>query len=52
VLAATSPALLDLIVAENENFIAVLAWLNAAGCQKIVDAEAPLGELAATSKRA
>jgi feruloyl-CoA synthase len=46
VLAATSPTLLDLIVAgENEDFIAVLAWLNAAGCQKIADREAPLGEL-------
>jgi feruloyl-CoA synthase len=46
-LAATSPALLDLVVAgENENFIAILAWLNAAGCQKIVGREAPLSELA------
>jgi feruloyl-CoA synthase len=46
-LAATSPALLDVIVAgENQDFIALLAWLNAAGCQTIIGREAPLDELA------
>ncbi len=46
-LAAASPALLDVIVAgENREFIAVLAWLNAAGCHKLVGGEAPLAEAA------
>src|SRR5262249_23455239 len=48
-LAACSPALQDAIVAgENREFIAVLAWLNAAGCQKLIGDGAPtaLPELA------
>jgi feruloyl-CoA synthase len=46
-LAAASPALLDAIVAgENRDFIAILAWLNAAGCHKLTGADAPLDELA------
>jgi feruloyl-CoA synthase len=46
-LAAASPALLDAVVAgENKNFIAALAWLNAAGCHKLIGGEAPLAEVA------
>jgi feruloyl-CoA synthase len=46
-LAAASPALQDAVIAgENREFIGMLAWLNAAGCQKLTGAEAPLGELA------
>jgi len=45
---ATSPVLLDIVVAgENKEFIGILAWLNAAGCQKIIGRETPLPELAA-----
>jgi feruloyl-CoA synthase len=37
VLAAASPALQDAIVAgENRAFIGLLAWLNAAGCQRLI----------------
>jgi len=49
VLAAASPALQDAVVAgENRNFIGLLAWLNVAGCQKLIGDGAPatLGELA------
>jgi feruloyl-CoA synthase len=46
-LAVASPALLDVVVAgENRDFIAILAWLNAGGCHKLVGGEAPLSELA------
>jgi feruloyl-CoA synthase len=46
-LAAASPALQDAVVAgENREFIAILAWLNAAACHKLVGAEAALSELA------
>src|SRR5215510_562001 len=46
-LAAASPALQDaVIVGENREFLGVLAWLNAAGCCKLVGAERPLPELA------
>ncbi len=46
-LAAASPALQDAVVAgENRECIGVLAWLNAAGCHKLVGTEAPLAELA------
>jgi feruloyl-CoA synthase len=46
-LAAASPALQDAVVAgENREFIGVLAWLNAAGCHKLIGTEAPLAELA------
>jgi feruloyl-CoA synthase len=46
-LAAASPALQDAVVAgENREFIGLLAWLNAAGCHKLVGAQAPLAELA------
>ena len=46
-LAAASPVLQDAIVAgENRAFIAVLAWLNAAGCHALVGTQAPLPELA------
>ncbi len=46
-LAAASPALQDAVIAgENREFIGVLAWLNAAGCHKLIGAEAPLAELA------
>jgi len=49
-LAAASPALQDAIVAgENREFIGLLAWLNAAGCHKLIGGEAPLGELAPPS---
>jgi len=48
VLAAASPALQDAIICgENREFIGVLAWLNAAGCHKLIGGgEAPLSELA------
>lgn len=37
VLAAASPALQDAIVAgENRNFVGLLAWLNVAGCQRLL----------------
>jgi len=46
-LAAASPALQDAVVAgENREFVGVLAWLNAAGCHKLIGTEAPLAELA------
>ena len=42
VLAACSPALQDAVVAgENRDFIGLLAWLNAAGCQKLIGNGAP-----------
>lgn len=42
VLAAASPALQDAVVAgENRAFIGLLAWLNAAGCQKLIGSGAP-----------
>jgi feruloyl-CoA synthase len=41
-LAAASPALQDAVVAgENRAFIGLLAWPNAAGCQKLIGAGAP-----------
>jgi feruloyl-CoA synthase len=47
VLAAASPALQDAIIAgENRESIGMLAWLNAAGCRKLIGCEAPLLELA------
>ncbi len=47
VLAAASPALQDAVIAgENRQFLGMLAWLNAAGCHKLVGAQAPLAELA------
>jgi feruloyl-CoA synthase len=46
-LAAASPALQDAVIAgENREFLGMLAWLNAAGCCKLIGAECPLGELA------
>jgi feruloyl-CoA synthase len=46
-LAAASPALQDAVITgENREFIAMLAWLNAAGCQKLTGREAPLCDLA------
>jgi feruloyl-CoA synthase len=46
-LAAASPALQDAVVAgENREFIGLLAWLNAAGCQKLTGGQAPLAKLA------
>jgi feruloyl-CoA synthase len=46
-LAAASPALQDAIIAgENRQWIGMLAWLNAAGCRKLIGCEAPLAELA------
>ena len=46
-LAAASPALQDAIIAgENRQTIGMLAWLNAAGCRKLIGCEAPLAELA------
>jgi feruloyl-CoA synthase len=46
-LAAASPALQDAVIAgENRELIGMLAWLNVAGCQKLIGSEAPLGELA------
>jgi feruloyl-CoA synthase len=42
VLAAASPALQDAVVAgENRDFIGLLAWLNVAGCQKLIGSGAP-----------
>jgi len=42
-LAAASPAVQDAVVAgENRGCIGVLAWLNAAGCQKLVGSETPV----------
>jgi feruloyl-CoA synthase len=42
VLAAASPALQDAVIAgENRECVGVLAWLNAAGCQKLVGPGAP-----------
>ncbi len=52
-LAAASPALQDAIVAgENEDFVGILAWLNAAGCQQLIGEGAPktLPELASHEK--
>jgi feruloyl-CoA synthase len=47
VLAAASPALQDAIIAgENRESVGMLAWLNAAGCRKLIGCEAPLPELA------
>src|SRR5262245_15927301 len=46
-LAAASPALQDAVIAgENREFLGMLAWLNAAGCCKLIGAERPLPELA------
>ena len=46
-LAAASPALQDAVIAgENRHAIGMLAWLNAAGCHKLIGCEAPLAELA------
>src|SRR5262249_51406301 len=46
-LAAASPALQDAIIAgENREWVGMLAWLNAAGCRKLVGCEAGLPELA------
>jgi feruloyl-CoA synthase len=49
VLAAASPALQDaVVVGENLPFIAVLAWLNLSGCQRLAGRDdAKLAELAA-----
>ncbi|HEV2957588.1 MAG TPA: feruloyl-CoA synthase [Xanthobacteraceae bacterium] len=42
VLAAASPALQDAVVAgENRGFVGLLAWLNPAGCQRLIGAGAP-----------
>jgi feruloyl-CoA synthase len=47
VLAAASPVLQDAVIAgENRQFLGILAWLNAAGCHKLVGSQAPLPELA------
>ena len=47
VLAAASPALQDAIVAgANRDFIALLAWPNVGGCQKLIGADVPPAELA------
>jgi feruloyl-CoA synthase len=49
VLAACSPVLQDAIVAgADREFVGLLCWLNAAGCQKLIGENAPaaLGELA------
>jgi feruloyl-CoA synthase len=47
VLAAASPVLQDAIVAgENREFVALLAWLNPAGCHKLIGCERPFAELA------
>jgi feruloyl-CoA synthase len=44
VLAATSPALQDAVVAgENRGFVGLLAWLNPAGCRNLIGADAPDG---------
>jgi feruloyl-CoA synthase len=46
-LAAATPALQDAVVAgENRDRVALLAWLNLLGCQKLAGAERPLPELA------
>src|SRR5260370_15519207 len=46
-LPAASPALQDAVIAgENRELIGMLAWLNAAGCQKLIGGEASLSELA------
>jgi feruloyl-CoA synthase len=46
-LAAASPALQDAIIAgENRERVGMLAWLNAAGCCKLIGCDAPLPELA------
>ena len=46
-LAAASPALQDAVIAgENRDAIGMLAWLNAAGCHKLIGGEAPLADLA------
>jgi feruloyl-CoA synthase len=48
-LAATSPVVQDAVITgENHPFAAMLVWLNAAGCQSVVGAGAPMapGELA------
>ena len=45
-LAAASPALQDAIIAgENREWVGMLAWLNVAGCRKLVGGEAALSEL-------
>jgi feruloyl-CoA synthase len=47
VLAAASPALQDAIIAgENRGFVGMLAWLNAAGCQRLAGSAAPACDLA------
>jgi feruloyl-CoA synthase len=47
VLAAVSPVLQDAVIAgENRDAIGMLAWLNAAGCCKLIGCDAPLAELA------
>jgi feruloyl-CoA synthase len=44
ILAAASPVLQDAVVAgENRDFIGLLAWLNAAGCQQVIGEDAPAG---------
>ncbi len=46
-LAAASPALQDAVVTgENREFVGLLAWLNSAGCTRLIGAECPLAELA------
>ena len=41
-LAACSPALQDAVIAgENREFVAILAWLNIAGCRALAGADAP-----------
>src|SRR4029077_8714421 len=46
-LGVASPALQDAIIAgENREWVGMLAWLNAAGCRKLVGCEAALPELA------
>jgi feruloyl-CoA synthase len=43
-IAAASPALLDCVVAgENRAFVGLLAWLSAAGCQRLIGEDAPQG---------
>jgi feruloyl-CoA synthase len=47
VLAAASPVLQDAVIAgENRDAIGMLAWLNAAGCCKLIGRDAALAELA------
>jgi len=42
ILAAASPALQDAAIAgENRGFIGLLAWMNPAGCQRLIGAGAP-----------